>query len=154
MKPPTSFWTTFKRRLDGTHLGIGHEDSFHAKLQQLVENALARFSVSTGIVTVTAAAWNDTVLAFTVPAGRTLKVWDHGVLLDHVDLDARLRNTTGAGSTVIADLKPSLQASATDIDTPIASVDATAAAQTVEVQASNANVGDLPIALYLACTLE
>jgi len=154
MKPPTSYWTTFKRRLDGTDLGIGHEHSFHTEFEKLAENALARFSMNTGVVTMAAAAANATVLSFTVPKGKTLKVWDHGGLRTHADLSARLRNTTGAGTTVISDLIPSLQSSATDINTPIAKVDATAADQTVEVQASNANAAGLPISLYLACTLE
>lgn len=143
MKLTAKFWDLVRREMDGTGIGTDHalESLWDRFKDVLFKRPYEMIKLETPYAQVALAAANVAVATFTVPANKTLKIWDHGALWDDAQVTFRLRNTTDAAN-VLAAVGPGL-AVELSVDTgkeaPLATVGPFTVVKVLQFQASNAD---------------
>lgn len=152
MTVPDALWTSITRALAGTGVSLAHAKTF---LETYVKNLILKFGLGlfqldTGLTSLSAGASNTVLLAFAVPTGKTLKIWEYGVTAIGADVSWNIFNSTDSAN-VISPAAEVLLTSPSSPETPLATV---AAGKTVQVRGSNAGAGAESLAAFVRCTLE
>ena len=154
MNLTAAFWNLLRRRSDGTGIGTDHAIPFWDALRNTLCGRQARcVQIESPYAEWAAGAANAAGAVFFVSGGSTLRVWDHGLLLDDSNVTCRLRNITD-GANVLAVVGPRAVVES-DGETPLSTLAGGGAGKFVRFEFSNADgVNPHRGGAYIKATLE